>query len=516
MKGFFSILRLAVWFSFSLLLSYFIQFRGQVRKFVFLDHTFHLDLRSFLPLAFWFLAILSVLWLLTAKILSKTLPLKYPKALAQDFLSYLPFVFLALTPLALTHYLTSEDLQTRTTLLLLAVLFSILYLKAVPLSQWTRENPCFLRTLTQKFLNLSLPKKLIILFLAALILYNAGSASLSSKGITFSGDEPHYLLITYSLLHDRDFDLAENYARKDYTQFTIPQAFIRSHAIPGARPESRYSFHSPGISFCMLPFYALGSLFGRKMLILILRFGMSIFGALLGLQLYLYAREEWKKEKLALGLWLLFSLTSPVFFYSIHIYPEIVVALLSFTVFRIFRFSPSLSKTKIILCGFLLSSFIWFHALKYLFIQIPLILYCLWVLVKKHRKRTDLVYFLAFPVLLTGIYFYFQYTLYGSFSISAVSWQKTMDTRQTFDFFREILFNIPLRFRWETLAGYFLDQRDGLLFYAPIYFFAFLGMAEVIRRKGRELLLLLFLAAPYVLFSAFLTQRTGYAPQARP
>jgi hypothetical protein len=91
-----------------------------------------------------------------------------------------------------------------------------------------------------------------------------------------------------------------------------------------------------------------------------------------------------------------------------------------------------------------------------------------------------------------------------------------MDARQTVGWAKELLTGIPFRFRLETLIGYFLDQRDGLLLYAPIYFFSFLGFLEMLRRKRREALLLLFLAAPYILVSAFLTQRAGYSPQARP
>jgi hypothetical protein len=91
-----------------------------------------------------------------------------------------------------------------------------------------------------------------------------------------------------------------------------------------------------------------------------------------------------------------------------------------------------------------------------------------------------------------------------------------MDSRETVSFLKSLLTGIPFRFRLESLAGYFLVQRDGLLFYAPAYFFAFLGLVEMARKKGKDFWLFLFVAGPYILVSAFLTQRTGYAPQARP
>jgi hypothetical protein len=115
-------------------------------------------------------------------------------------------------------------------------------------------------------------------------------------------------------------------------------------------------------------------------------------------------------------------------------------------------------------------------------------------------------------------YLQFQHALYGTYSLSTVSWAAQMtDTGEEFiRFAKALLFKIPLRDRWGTLAGYFLDQRDGLFFYAPIFFFALFGAVEMLRRKRRDFWLLLGLTAPYVLVSAFLTQRTGYAPQARP
>jgi hypothetical protein len=357
---------------------------------------------------------------------------------------------------------------------------------------------------------------MVVLFLASLLAYNLGSIMILSKGITFSGDEPHYLMITHSLLHDGDFDLANNYAAKDYARTMPERATIESHILPGRKPGSQYSFHSPGVSILMLPFYALGSLFDRAGLAIILRFGMSLIGALFGIQIFLYARREWGREGLALALWALASFTAPVFFFSIHIYPELVVALFVFTAFRLLRFGAPLARGRLLLCGFLMSSFIWFHALKYFFILGPLFLYALWILFKKHKDRRDLAWFLAVPLLNFAVYFAFQYALYGSFNPTAVSWQGAMDAKQTVSWLKELLTGIPFRFRLETLAGYFLDQRDGLLLYAPIYLFSFLGFVEMFRRRRRDALLLLFFAAPYVLVSAFLTQRAGYSPQARP
>jgi hypothetical protein len=295
-----------------------------------------------------------------------------------------------------------------------------------------------------------------------------------------------------------------------------PGGGLTPHTLRGIKPGARYSFHSPGLSFLLLPFYAAGSLFGKTVLLLFVRFGMSLFGALFGLQIYLYAVREWGRERLALVLWALAGTTAPFFFDSIHIYPEIVVALFSLTVFRLLRHSRPMTAGRWLLCGALLSSFIWFHALKYAFILAPLGLYALVRLLKERAGARSWAFFLAPPVLLTALYFVFQYSLFGSLNPTAVSWQGAMDGRESLGFLKFLVSGIPMRFRVETLAGFFFDQRDGLLFYAPIYVFAFLGLAAALRRKAGTVGWLLAATAPYVLVTAFLTQRAGFAPQGRP
>jgi len=509
-------LYLLLFLFFSAILSFFFLFLRQIPEYTIQDHSFHLPILPFAGLFLFFLLLLLGFWMFYSKIISNQFSLKYSNALSQDLPSYLPLAFFLLSPLVTFHYLSSDDLLSRLRLFALAIIFSLLYLKLANLYFLEKEKPSFFKNLTERFSSLSFKKKLILLFIAALFIYNAGTALMISEGIYFSGDEPHYLLISHSLLEDGDFDLSNNYSNKDYTKYMdmLPQAKISPHYAPGAK--GRYSFHSPGISFYLLPFYALGSLLEKKLMVFILRFGMSIFGALFGIQVFLYALQEWKKEKLALTLWFILSFTSPLFFYSIHVYPEIIIALFSFTLFRLLRFSKSFSPLSLLASGFLLSSFIWFHALKYLFILVPLFIYSLWVLLKKLRIGWNLLYFLAFPICSTLFYFLFQYKLYASLSLSSISWRGVMTAQESLAYFKTIITDIPFRYRWETLAGYFFDQKDGLLLYAPIYFFAFLGLVGLIKRKPRQFILIFLLTAPYVLNSAFLTQRTGYAPQARP
>jgi hypothetical protein len=516
MKG--KALPLLVFLLLSALLGGFLLLMSEARGFTFFRPSFEPSAVSFVLLAGLIFMFLVALWAGWARLASRFFGPSEAEALEGDFPAYLPLLMLSFAPLTLRHFIGGADLAARLRLFLAAVVVSVLYLKAVQVKRWSEAGSPFRPSWKRRYEGLSTRRRVAFLFLVSLLVFNAGAFLMVSAGANFSGDEPHYLLIGHSLLKDGDFDLANNYARRDYSHFMKFEGRIEAHAVPGAKPGTRFSFHSPGVSFLMLPFYALGAWFKGKTFVLLIRLGMSLWGAFFSVQVYLYALSEWRKEGPALRLWLLAGLTTPVFFYSIHVYPEIIVAGLSLAVFRMVRFSPAFTMKRAAVCGLFLGSFFWFHALKYIALFVPLFLYGLWGFTKKPKSRLPLAAYISTAAVVIFAYLQFQHALYGTYSLSTVSWAAQMtDTGEEFArFARSLLFEIPLKDRWGTLAGYFLDQRDGLLFYAPVYFYALLGAVEMLRRKRRDFWLLLGMTAPYVLLSAFLTQRTGYAPQARP
>lgn len=513
MRNFLSPLSIFFLLAAAALLSYGILFLAQIPGGTILAHGWMVSAAPWLALSLLVFLILFLLWINASRITAQAYSLDPKLARQHNLLVYLPLVFLSLVPAVQTQYLTAEDLTQRISLLGVAVLGAYLYLNAVNLAYWEKKSPHLVRRNFDRFTALSLKKKLLWLFILSLVVYNLGSAVLLWGGITFSGDEPHFLLISQSLVRDGDVDLSNNYAAKTYREYMPPTTRLDPHIAP--RTGGKYSFHSPGLPVLLLPFYALGSLFGGKLLLFVVRLGMSCFGALMGLEIFRFALHEWQREKLALGLWAVFSFTTPVFFYSLHLYPELLISLFTLYIVRRVRFSESISKLSLCFMGLLLGSFTWMHSVKYIFIAIPLFLYVLWELWRRFRLRGELAYFLVMPVVLTAMNMLYSGVFYGSLSFFSVSTKGATDAAETAAYLRTLLYEFPLRSRWETLAGYFFDQRDGLFFYAPIYAFSFLGMIEMLRRKRRDLGLLLFLTAPYVLFYAFTTQRSAYAPQAR-
>src|SRR4029077_2560447 len=96
-------------------------------------------------------------------------------------------------------------------------------------------------------------------FVAALVLYLAlGLRSLSEVGL--DGDEPHYLIITHSLLVDRDLKIENNHTAGDYRAFFGGD--LKPDYLQRAVNGEIYSIHAPGLPALLLPGYAVAGAVG--------------------------------------------------------------------------------------------------------------------------------------------------------------------------------------------------------------------------------------------------------------
>jgi len=93
-------------------------------------------------------------------------------------------------------------------------------------------------------------------------------AAVSLQGWLPGGDEPHYLVITQSLLHDGDLKIENNHLRGDFLAYTtqdIPPDYLRR-----GQDGEIYSIHAPGVSALVLPAFALAGYPGALALITLL------------------------------------------------------------------------------------------------------------------------------------------------------------------------------------------------------------------------------------------------------
>jgi len=429
----------------------------------------------------------------------------------------LPLGFLFLSPWLLGFYTTNDDLRVRLRLLAILAVGTAVFIKLSGFARFlVKRGSLFDRTVF-KFSSFSSRRRLLVLFLTSFLIYQAAALILVSRGVSFSGDEPYYLLTTHSLLRDGDINVANNYAQQDYFHFYSkkdhPRLKLGIYGRWGKTgKDTIYPINLPGVSVLMLPFYWLSQLLSGRWLTFVLKTSLSLWASLLGLQVYLYAREKWEKERLSLGLWALYSLSAPILFYAIHLYPEVPVALFAFFIFRKISSRTAPSVAVMIFCGFLLGLFPWF-GLKYSFVFYPLLLVSLYFLLKEHRVGLKALAFAVPPLISMALFTIFVYSLYGTFSPIAI-YEGVMSPERA-EAFKQLVLGIPVPARVESFLDYFLDQRDGLLLYSPLYFFAFPGLVELYRRKKRDFWALLLIGLPFLLNYALFTHRQGAAPQGR-
>ncbi|MEW5901069.1 MAG: hypothetical protein AB1715_06360 [Acidobacteriota bacterium] len=483
----------------------------QSARFTILDHGFRPGIRFFGWWALIFVGLLLV-W-----IFFKRSRKGLDSSRLRGLLPFFPLFFLLLSPLLLHFYTTRGDLRVRLRLLGLFVLLAVFFLKAVEYVRRAKKKPAFPARVESLFSGLPLRRKILLLFLASFLVYQAAALILVWQGTSFSGDEPYYLLSSHSLLKDGDINLANNYAREDYFSFYSkkdhPRLKLGIYGRYGRKGKDYiYPINLPGISVLMLPFYWLSQFFSGKGLTFILKGSLSLWGSLLGIQIYLYARERWERERLSLGLWALYSFSAPILFYAVHLYPEIPIAFFSFYIFRKVTGKEPLSVFRLVLCGLLLGLFPWF-GLKFNFLFYPLLLVSIYFLLKEHKAGFRVLAFAALPVVSMVLFYVFIHALYGTFSPIAV-YEGIMTPERT-EAFKQAILGIPFRARIDSFLDYFLDQRDGLLLYSPVYFFSLLGLIELYRRRRRDFWCLLLIGLPFLLNYALFTHRQGSAPQGR-
>lgn len=132
------------------------------------------------------------------------------------------------------------------------------------------------------------------------------------------GDEPFYLLITESMLHDGDLDLGNQYRALTGTASgrtdLVPQA-----GDPTGQHGEQYSRHEPFLALLMLPGYVLGGLHGAIAVI-------ALFGVLLVRSTIRWMEDEGVPDESVRAVFPFFAFAPPILFYATRIWPEVPAA----------------------------------------------------------------------------------------------------------------------------------------------------------------------------------------------
>jgi len=134
-----------------------------------------------------------------------------------------------------------------------------------------------------------------------------------------NGDEVHYLVVTGSLIKDKDFDLKNNYDNKDY--FTHHAKTEGMHAFKDKNnPEILRPYHGVLLSVVLIPgFYARDLLGSRVNMLVYVLIGIYF--------LYLLLKEFGFTKNIRLLTLSLFLIQAPIIYHSSSIYPDILMGL---------------------------------------------------------------------------------------------------------------------------------------------------------------------------------------------
>jgi hypothetical protein len=439
--------------------------------------------------------------------------------LSPFFLLYLIFLQYIVFLKDIRRYLLPVSLAG-TAYLILITLFRLkkIYPKAIPSPEFIKRwNPD----------HLPLRRLTLLLFAFSLSVYIFLASGLVFPPQPFTGDEPHYLLVTKSIIKDGDINLANNYADKDYLDFYPGK--LKTHAYPGKKGNDYlYSKHFPALPVLLVPAYLIGEKMSRlnaeqaenpelkrQVIVFFSRLPLCFLTALFGLVFFLLVFDITKRKALSILVWAIFGFTTPILFYSQLIYPEIPVALITILILWSLTFKKDMNTLSLFLTGAGIALLPWF-GIKYIVLSVLLFCVSTAVLLKFKKISGNLKrIFLAFTpmVISASLYIIYFWSLYGSFS--PISVYKGSSPDPTSEAWLDSIMRTGLITFLKRSAGYFLDQRVGIFIYSPVLILGIAGFIFLFKQKKKEALVLFAFFSVYGMFSAYYYWG-GFCPPGRP
>ncbi len=296
-----------------------------------------------------------------------------------------------------------------------------------------------------------------------------------------AGDEPHYLVITQSLLRDGDLRIENNHRDEDYLAYH--DAVLKPDFMRRGTDGQIYSIHAPGVAALVLPAFAAGG-YAAAVLVIIL------VGALGVAALW---RIAWRLTESAGAAWVAVGAISTAAPFALHaytVYPDPVGGVLALVgvgaLVALDVHRGRLTGMTWLGVGAALAVLPWLHTRFALIAGVlgAAILLRLW---RRERGGVDSAWFLALPAASAAAWFAYFWTIYGTVNPAA-----PYGTRP----------EGGLAFIPSGLTGLLIDQQFGLLATAPVLAAALVGLMALGRARPRLAVEMLAVLVPYLVIAA--------------
>lgn len=303
--------------------------------------------------------------------------------------------------------------------------------------------------------------------------YGAGAVHIAER--IPNGDEPHYLVITQSLLLDHDLRIQNNHERGDYTSYF--QGELRPHYLRRGTDGQIYSVHAPGISLLVLPGFALAGYSGAVATVIVCTAVASV----------LAWQVSWLLTASALSAWIAWAsvfLTTPYFFHGFTIYPDGpggMLTMIGVWLLVQLALARPVSGVALVLTGASLSALPWFHT------RFAVLAGVLGLLIGLRLSAGPggagrLLRFATAPVLSVCAWLGFFWIIWGVPDPAAPYGGNTQ---------------LAVGQIWRGASGLLFDQQFGVIASAPIYAVALAGIAALARRHLRLAIELVLIVGAY-------------------
>jgi hypothetical protein len=335
--------------------------------------------------------------------------------------------------------------------------------------------------------------------LLALAIYTAAAWGVAP--VLPAGDEPHYLIITQSLLLDHDLRIENNHARGDYRAYFAGDLSKPDYLKRGKDGEI-YSIHAPGVSALVAPAFALAGYRG------VMAFLLLLSAAAAALAWELTRRVTGRTDAAWFG-WAAVVLSPALLLNAFTVYPDgpggliVLTGVWALVRLREERTNEAESAWPWFFHGAALALLPWLHT-RFALLAGGIGAIVVLDLARTRNPAAKASAFLVVPTISALAWIGFFVAIYGA-PDPAIPYRGSDLGSPAY---------IP-----GGLGGLFFDQMYGLFANAPVLVAAVLGWVALVRRAGadrRLALQLAFIVLPYVLtVTHFAMWWGGYSSPAR-